>query len=169
MDIYPELLRRLSSAEFSRSHRSNHEVEDLAQETAYRFLAQCRKGPAIPDDPLAYSVRIAQNLVRSRFSAKDKLPLDYTDDDLSDQYAYDPRSEHDEDEDYSEYEIECVRQAIETLPKKQRQVFDLVNANPGARTVDLAQEIGLTSDAFRMNAKRAFDTVRRSARSRNEE
>lgn len=155
-DLYPELVRRLSYVDFARSYKINGELDDLAQETARRFLAHCRKKCTIPDNSLAYAVTIAKNLARNNFRVDNKIVLDYTDDDLSQQHAFDPRDIDDEETSYTEEQIEQVRQAIDQLPDMQRRAFDLVNDNPGAKTVDLAARLGIKPDAFRMNADRAM-------------
>lgn len=162
IEIYPELERRLTYVGFARWHRQNGEIKDLAQEAANQFLSHCCRNLVIPDDSLAYAVQIAANLARDRHRRQKKLTLDYSDEDLSQQHFVDPRSDDEEETEYSAEQIEKVRQAIDALPAKQREAFDLVNENPGARTVDLAARVGTTPDAFRMNADRAFKAVLKS-------
>jgi RNA polymerase sigma factor (sigma-70 family) len=160
--VYPVLLDRLSYVGFARWHRENGEVEDLANEAAGLFLARCCKALEVPEDSLAYIVEIAKNLALDRHRRHKRLPIDYTDENFLIEPSFDPRSNdsevHDHDQ-YTDAQVEIVRDAIEKLPKKQRQALTLANENPGSPAAELAIKMGISVDAYRRNVERAHTTV----------
>ncbi len=159
-EIMPDLVNRAERADFAKWYRIRGQIEDLVQETAFRFFSHCKKHRIIPEDPLAYAVRIAQNIVKREAKMAKRRPLDLTGDEQVE--AIPDRPEPNEKEDrivYSASQLERLRIAVDMLPKGQRRVFELRNANPGSTDKELGLILGIGEDGFRKQCQRAFDRI----------
>lgn len=163
-EIYPTLCDRIAHSRFADWHRRLDKAEDLAQQAAFQFLRYFKKKRELPEDPLAYLVAIARNLAKKqqaffqrRQSELEKYASELlakgepTTDDASELDAFLESVEH----------IEIVRAAIDILPRRQREAFELRTLDPGATDKELGKQMGIGEDGFRKNFQRAEDHVRK--------
>ena len=159
-DFLPDLLSRAQTSDFSKWFRIKNEIDDLVQETAYRFYRYCKKHKTFPDDPLAYAVRIAKYVVYEQVRKAKHQPLDLTSDDTVETLPDRPEVNAEEDQiTYSALDLERLRIAVELLPKGQRKAFELRNSNPGSTDKELGKLLNIGEDGFRKQFKRAFDRI----------
>src|SRR4051794_19195822 len=83
MEITPDLVNRAQRSDFAKWYRIRGLVDDLVQETAYRFFTHCKKHQTIPEYPLGYAVRIARHVVYEEIRKAKRRPLDLANDDVA--------------------------------------------------------------------------------------
>lgn len=163
-EIYPTLCERIAHSRFADWHRRLDKAEDLAQQAAFQFLRYFKKKRELPEDPLAYLVAITRNLAKKqqaffqrRQSEREKYASELlakgepTTDDAMEPDAFLESVEH----------IEIVRAAIDILPRRQREAFELRTLDPGATDKELGKQMGISEDGFRKSFQRADDQVRK--------
>lgn len=158
VELYPILLQRIERSEFAKWYRLNGLIEDLAQETIQRFFRHCCKTLSLPNEPLNYIVRIAKYTAYEKYRRSEKIPLDIAAPIPEDTVVTD--CSETSEERYSEAQMELLRIAVDMLPKRQREAYELRNKNPGATDKELGEKMGTGEDGFRKQSKRAFDRMR---------
>jgi len=168
-DAYPVLKERLESAKFADWQRRQSLELDLAHHAIVLFTLHCRKHQRIPDDVLAYLVKIAKNLARR--ALKEYL----TERDAMAEPKVDPASyasaliyreeEMTSDESSTpavDARVEYLRAEIERLPGRQRQAIELWIKNPDGTQRELGEEMGIGEDGFQKNFTRGIARIRQA-------
>lgn len=162
--IYPVLLQRLKVARFAEWHRNEDLIDDLANEAVANFCSHIHRTKLIPDNPLAYIVTISKNLANSQFRESRKEPL-YFSEPLNDNFKYEENVDDVVTEfALTEIQIEKFRLALDALPKRRRQAYELKEANPYETDRELGLRMGIKEDAFRKAVSRARTSLEKILR-----
>ncbi len=161
-EIYPTLCDRIAHSRFAGWHRRLDKAEDLAQQAAFQFLRHFKKKRKLPEDPLRYLVVIARHIAQKEYGGSQRRQVEFEkyasellakgEPTTADAFQPAPLME-------SEEHIEIVRAAVDALPRRQREAFQLRTSEPGATDKELGQRLGISEDGFRKNFKRAYDNV----------
>lgn len=168
LDIYPVLVERVRSAKFAGWQRSVHVEEDIAQQACAEFYAQCVRKGMFPDasDLLAYVVQIAKNIAGRQYAAHKRAQeyvVDPEDPALGKLFAADI----DATEELSGFDKwlqemgreERLLNALPTLPRRQRESFELWIGNSSLTYAELGKRMNISGDGFRKNFDRACEAL----------
>jgi RNA polymerase sigma factor (sigma-70 family) len=162
VEVYPVLCQRLRMSRFAGWHRDHDRLDDLAQQATCQLLSHCRKNRKLPKAPLNYLVTIAKNLAKREYQESLTDPAEVAEQvlDLSNE---DETREGDPVK-HSGAKIdeqrELLRAAIERLPRRQCEAFNLQMKEPGATDKELGVRMGIGEDAFRKNSTRAYERLK---------
>ena len=154
-EIYPELMHRVRTANFAGWHRRIGQEEDLAHEACFEFRKYCLKTRRLPVKCLNYVVTIARNAAKRHYSAFMQLseivePLEGDFEALSD-----GEGNGETESILDQVRKERLLAALDRLPDRQREAFELKFGNPDATYRHLADRMGIGEDGFRKNFDRA--------------
>jgi RNA polymerase sigma factor (sigma-70 family) len=163
-EIFPTLCDRIAHSGFAGWHRRMDKEEDLAQQAAFQFLRHFKKKQELPEDPLRYLVVIARNIAKREYGRFQRSQAEF------EEYASgllakgEPTTGETVESDAlieSEEHVEIVRAAIDVLPRRQRQAFELRTLDPSATYKELGKQMGISEDGFRKNFERADEHLRK--------
>jgi RNA polymerase sigma factor (sigma-70 family) len=162
VEVYPVFCQRLRMSRFAGWHRDHDRLDDLAQQATCQLLSHCRKNRKLPKAPLNYLVTIAKNLAKREYQKSLTDPAEVAEQ-LLDLSNEDETTEGDH-ENHSGVTIdeqrELFRAAMERLPKRQREAFNLQLKEAGATDKELGMKMGIGEDAFRKNSTRAYERLK---------
>lgn len=163
-EIFPTLCDRIAHSGFAGWHRRLDKAEDLAQQAAFEFLKHFKKKQELPEEPLRYLVVIARNIAKKEYGRSQRNQAEF------EEYASEllangePITDETVESDAlieSEEHVEIVRAAIDILPRRQREAFELRTLDPGATDKELGKQMGISEDGFRKNFRRADEHIRK--------
>ncbi len=161
-EIYPALCDRIRVSGFAGWHRRTALAEDLAQQAAFQFIKFFKKKRTLPEDPLRYLVVIARNIAKKQYGLFQRREVEFNEYASELKARGEPTTGDAVKTDLlfeSEENIEIVRTAVEALPRRQREAFQLRTQEPGATEKELGQRMGIGEDGFRKNFGRANEKV----------
>lgn len=165
VEVYPVLCQRLRMSRFAGWHKDHDRLNDLAQQATCQLLSHCRRNGKLPKTPLNYLVTIAKNLAKRQYQESLFDPAEVAQPilDLSDEdEVAGGGASLEKDSSLIERQRELLRTAIERLPRRQREAFELRLKEPGATDKELGMVMGIGKDAFRKSSTRAYDRLKRS-------
>jgi RNA polymerase sigma factor (sigma-70 family) len=162
VEVYPVLCQRLRMSGFAGWHRDRDRLDDLAQQATCQLISHCRKSGKLPEAPLNYLVTIAKNLAKREYkkSLVDLAEIAQPIVDLSSEDETAETGVENSESPRVDEQRELLRAAVERLPKRQRQAFELGLREPYATDKELGVKMGIGEDAFRKNSKRAYERVK---------
>jgi RNA polymerase sigma factor (sigma-70 family) len=154
------LLQRIQSVNFAGWQRRADEHEDLANQACTEFYSQCINNRNIPDKALNYVVTIAKNIAHKQYhhhleKAAIFEPLTDDHDVLSDE----DNSDGEIDPIFEEARAERLVMALNKLPLRQKQAFEIRFKNLDLTYAELGKRMNISEDGFRKNFDRACDAL----------